>query len=653
MWKKIRNRHFLLFDAFLLSLAAYVSFVLRLDRLALGNHFPVVIIFGSLALIILLLVFRSMGIYSRYWQYASVDELLLLIGAVTAGTLLATVSTFLLDFILQAEWNLPRSIPFIYLLLALTVTAGPRMMIRTLALYERRGRAMLPMRRMLIMGAGDAGEMIAREMQKNAHLGMLPVGFVDDDPRKHGMHIHGIPVLGNRSEIPRLAAQQEARQVVIAMPAAPGKTIREIVAICEQARVDTKIMPGIYELLGGQASINQLRDVDIEDLLRREAVQTDTTAVRALLKGKRVLITGGGGSIGGELCRQVLQSQPAEIILLGHGENSLFAMQHELHRLRTDADIKITPIVADVRFAGRIQTIFRAHRPDIVFHAAAHKHVPLMELNPVEAITNNVRGTQNVLHAAIAANVPHFVMISTDKAVNPTSVMGASKRAAELLVHQAAKQTGKPYVTVRFGNVLGSRGSVVLTFKQQIANGGPVTVTHPEMKRFFMTIPEAVQLVLQAATIGHGGEVFVLDMGEPMKIVDLARDLIELSGLEVGRDIDIVFTGMRPGEKLFEELFIPGENYRRTQHEKIFLAANASSFVLPDLDEMVDALVGAAEREDETAVYRGLQNLIPEFEPVQHSVVGNGKRTYPPLNNTDLPSITPNQLPTPSYPASR
>ncbi len=649
MWKKIRNRHFLLLDLALLPLAAYLSFVLRLERFQIGIHGFSAVLFALVVLAALMVIFGVAGIYTRYWQYASIDELLLLTGAVTSAVLGASALFYLIDFFFQVTWNLPRSIPFIFLLLALAVTAGPRLAVRTLARYERRGRAMQPMKRVLIVGAGDAGEMMVREMLKSPHTGMLPVGFVDDDASKHGVRIHGVPVLGGRHEISRLVAQQEVRQVVIAMPAAPGKTIRDIVAICERARVETKIMPGIYELLGGQVSVSQLRNVDIEDLLRREAVQTDTTAVRAMLKGKRVLITGSGGSIGSELCRQVLQCQPAEMVLLGHGENSIFAIYHEL--LRFAGEVKLTPVIADVRFSHRLQALFKQHRPEVVFHAAAHKHVPLMEMNPSEAITNNVLGTRNLLAAAQAVDVQQFVMISTDKAVNPTSVMGASKRTAELLVHQAAEATGKPYVAVRFGNVLGSRGSVVLTFKQQIAAGGPVTVTHPEMQRYFMTIPEAVQLVLQAATLGRGGEVFVLDMGEPVKIVDLARDLIELSGLELGRDIDIAFTGMRPGEKLFEELFVSGEDYRRTPHEKIFLAANASSFVLPDLTETVDGLVAAAERGDETAVYRSLQNLIPEFTPVQESVTGNGKRLQP-LAVTEGMSLTPPPLSHPGYSGS-
>jgi FlaA1/EpsC-like NDP-sugar epimerase len=331
-----------------------------------------------------------------------------------------------------------------------------------------------------------------------------------------------------------------------------------------------------------------------------------------MIYNQKVLVTGAGGSIGSELCRQLLSFRPAALILVGHGENSIFTIYHEL--LPFAGSTELIPLIADVRFPQRLQVIFETYRPDMVYHAAAHKHVPLMEHNPCEAITNNVIGTRNVLQAAQAVQVKRFVMISTDKAVNPTSIMGASKRTAEFLVHQAAAQSGRAYVAVRFGNVLGSRGSVVLTFKQQIAQGGPVTVTHPDITRFFMTIPEAVQLVLQASVIGQGGEVFVLDMGEPIKIVDLAKDLIELSGLKVGQDIEIQFTGLRPGEKLYEELFIPGENYHRTQHEKIFIAENASHFVPENINEKIQTLWQIAEIGDRPALIHQLQQLIPELK---------------------------------------
>jgi FlaA1/EpsC-like NDP-sugar epimerase len=414
--------------------------------------------------------------------------------------------------------------------------------------------------------------------------------------------------------------------VIIAIPTAPGREVRDIVTICEKADVPTKIMPGLYEMLGGTVSVNQLRNVQIEDLLRREPVQTDTEAVRLLIAGKRVLVTGGGGSIGSELCRQILRFGPSDLLVLGHGENSIFEicaqLNHQLGVSRQAQDGKfrtaprIHPIIADIRFPDRIRAVFERYQPEIVFHAAAHKHVPLMEGNPTEAISNNVLGTRNLLDAAVVTGVERFVMISTDKAVRPKSMMGASKRVAELLVHQTAWEIGRPYVAVRFGNVLGSRGSVLQTFKQQIAAGGPITITHPEMKRFFMTIPEAVQLVLQAAVLGKGGEVFMLDMGEPVKIVNLAEDLIELSGLEVGHDVEIVFTGVRPGEKLFEELFIPGESYRRTEHQKIFVIESAAGTILPSqLNQVVARLEVAAYGNNAADLTEGLQQLLPDFRP--------------------------------------
>jgi FlaA1/EpsC-like NDP-sugar epimerase len=612
------------------------------------------------------------GVYARYWPYASVEELLLLLGSITFSALLAGALSFLILRVFGDQpvaSMLPRSVPLIFLMLALLVTAAPRLATRVLfgSLRQRFSRALrldrasgMPSRKdtlhaslatrtpILIMGAGDAGALILRELQKNPHLGMDPVGFLDDDLGKHDVRIHGVPVLGGRHDIPRLVRSHRIQQVIIAMPTAPGKDMREIVRICEQAGVQTKLMPGIYELIDGTVSVNQLRNVQIEDLLRRDPVQTDVAAVSQLIRGKRVLVTGGGGSIGSELCRQVLRFAPAELTLLGHGENSIFEVHNELLRISPH----VRAVIADIRFPDRVDALIEAHKPDIIFHAAAHKHVPLMELNPCEAITNNVLGTRNLLNAAAMADVECFVMISTDKAVNPSSIMGASKRVAELLVHQAAHNLRPPresngcnpagspiagipfrndnasngvnglsavpcrrYCAVRFGNVLGSRGSIIPIFKQQIAAGGPITITHPEMARYFMTIPEAVQLVLQAAVLGQGGEVFVLDMGEPVKIVDLAQDLIKLSGLEIGRDIDIVFTGARPGEKLFEELFLPDEIYQRTRHEKVFIAGNASSFVPPHLDDSITALIDAALLNNTVAIVAGLKHLVPEFQP--------------------------------------
>jgi FlaA1/EpsC-like NDP-sugar epimerase len=607
-----RNRHFLVLDALFLCLTPLLALVLRLDRFTISpSYVNSILVYTALALVIRLAVFHFFGLYRRFWRYASIDDMVQIITAVLLST--ALIIAIVIPLLVVIPLSLPRSLYFIDALLVLMLVGGSRFLVR-LSAQRKRLKPNGKTRHALIVGAGDAGSLLLREIQNNPQLNLIPIGFVDDDPRKRHLQIHGLPVLGGQADLPTILSEYGVQQVIIAMPTAPGSTIRTIATTCEKMGVQTKTLPGIYELVDGNVTVNQLRKVQIEDLLRREPVQTEIAAVQELLTGRRVLITGGGGSIGSELCRQVLRCQPAELVLLGHGENSIFEIHNELQWLN-QGEVKLTAVIADTRFPDHIMTLLQQHKPEIVFHAAAHKHVPLMEQNPAEAITNNVLGTRNLLRAAVATGVAHFVMISTDKAVNPTSVMGASKRAAELLVHQAARQSGRPYVAVRFGNVLGSRGSVVLTFQKQIAAGGPVTVTDPEMTRFFMTIPEAVQLVLQAAVLGRGGQVFVLDMGQPVKILDLARDLIELSGLKVGQDIAIEFSGLRPGEKLYEELFIPGEQYERTAHQKIFIAANASAFVPADLDESLKILEAAANRQDGLAIRRGLQALIPEYTP--------------------------------------
>lgn len=632
---RLRNRHFLLLDALILCVTPTLSLMLRVEGAqALETYALPLLLYTAFALVIRLAIFRSLGLYSRYWRYASVDEMIQIVTAVLISTMVIVgvffgvrIPALGICSALEPACTLPRSIPFIDAMLVLLAVGAIRFSVRAAALHTQRGRSGRTLQRVLIVGAGEAGTMIAREMNANPQVGLDPIGFVDDDLHKHGTRIRSLPVLGDRNALPYLVEQHKIDQVIIAMPTAPGKAIREVLAICERAGIPAKTMPGMYELLGGQVSVSQLRNIEIEDLLRRDPVATDSVAVQDLLQGRCVLITGGGGSIGGELCRQILRFQPSKLVIVGHGENSVFEIQQELRRTYSPVAAgnpkrqwqrpqpEIACVIGDIRFAERLRSIFEQHRPQIVFHAAAHKHLPLMEENPSEAITNNVLGTRNVLDASLACDVERFVLISTDKAVNPTSIMGASKRVAELLVHQAAERSRRPYAAVRFGNVLGSRGSVVLTFKQQIAAGGPVTVTDPQMTRFFMTIPEAVQLVLQAAVLGQGGEAFVLDMGEPVRIVDLARDLISLSGLQEGRDIDIVFSGLRPGEKLFEELFVAGEDYQRTAHQKIFIASNASRLAHDGLDRSIEALITAAMNDDEAAIRCGLQSLIPEFRP--------------------------------------
>jgi FlaA1/EpsC-like NDP-sugar epimerase len=446
---------------------------------------------------------------------------------------------------------------------------------------------------------------------------MQPVGFVDDDPKKIGTVIHGLRVLGPIDAIPRMVKEFNVGEVIIAIPSASGKVIRNIVTHCQAAQVASRTIPGLYEILSGSVKVAELRKVEIEDLLRREPVRIEMDEVAQMLTGKRVLVTGAGGSIGSELCRQMLRFKPAELTLLGHGENSLFDQEINLLKVRqrvgaTETEIRV--VISDVRDQQRINQVFQRYQPEILFHTAAHKHVPLMEENPEEAVTNNVWGTWVVVNEALRVGVERFAFISTDKAVNPVNIMGMTKRVGELIVHQVAKESGRPYVVVRFGNVLGSRGSVVSVFQEQIAEGGPVTITHPEATRFFMTIPEAVQLVLQAATMGKGGEVFVLDMGEPVKIVDLVRDMIELSGYEVGVDMDIVYTGLRPGDKLSEELFTHSEQAGHTSHEKIWVAEGGKWLAEDSFIERVTELIELSKAGDQTQIRQKLSDLITRFE---------------------------------------
>jgi FlaA1/EpsC-like NDP-sugar epimerase len=559
---------------------------------------------------IALAVFVFAGLYRRIWSYASVAE----VERIIVGVSIAAVSSTLIGLVLLPATGLtpgrvPVSVIALDALLAGALIVAPRLFFRIRTWHGRRRRRDDDMRA-IIVGAGAAGQMIAKELLTNPQLGMYPVAFVDDDERKNKLRLHEIPVVGSIADIGRVAHDHDAGAVVIAIPSAPGSVIRRIVRAAADAGLKTRTLPPLSDVLSGRASPSSLRDVQIEDLLRREPIRTDLAAVRNLSKGRTVLVTGAGGSIGSELCRQLARLEPARLIILGHGENSIFDIQAEL--LTTYPKLNVMPVIADVRDQKRMHAIFDDCRPYAVFHAAAHKHVPLMEENVVDAITNNVHGTTNVVNAAIDAGVEHFVLISTDKAVRPTSIMGATKRLAERVVQHAAAAHGRNFVSVRFGNVLGSRGSVVPTFFRQIRAGGPVLVTHPDMRRYFMTIPESVQLVLQAGTLGLGGEVFVLDMGEPVKIVDLASDLIRLCGYEPGKDIDIQFTGIRPGEKLYEEMFFHEENALPTNHPKLLRAKKAG---IPDgLMRRIERLVVATDTSDASELREMLVALVPDFQ---------------------------------------
>ena len=624
---KLRNRHFLIFDVIVfLMTPLLVLLLLRLDE-----NLPIATYLSELAIATLLFLtvklggFWSFGFYRRYWRYASIEELTYIAKVIVAVVVVQILTFNVIQHIPAfALAKLPQSLPFIDGLLSCIFIGALRFSVPVGERVSQRYAGHKPWERVLVVGAGSAGVSLVKEMQINPHLGFHPVAFIDDDPGKINVHIRGIPVVGDRGKIPDVVKSLHIHKVIIAMPTVAGRVIREIVNICQATGTQTSTLPGIHEILNGRVRVESIRDVRIEDLLRREPVQIEIERVSQFLLGKKVLITGAGGSIGSELCRQIFKCHPQEMILIGHGENSVFNIQQELDQLvqvlKHDGKAqgytpRLSTFIADIRFRDRLKHAFERFQPEVIFHAAAHKHVPLMELNPPEAITNNVVGTKNLVELALEYDVKHFVMISTDKAVNPTNVMGASKRVAEMLVLQAAQKSGKPYVVVRFGNVLGSRGSVVPTFKKQIAAGGPVTVTHPDICRYFMTIPEAVQLVLQTSVLGRSGEVLMLNMGEPVKIVDLAEELIRLSGYEVNKDIDIVFTGLRPGEKLFEELFIDGEDYEPTQHEKLLVVKNASRMVPENLADTVEALCTAAARNDVNWILFLLEQVVLGYRP--------------------------------------
>lgn len=587
-----RNRHILACDIALLVSAPFLLYALRFEGGEWGaEHVRTAVVFTVLALPVRIGIAHAFGLYKRLWKFAGVPELERLVAAgSTSGVATFILGVWALPLSGIVQQRVPLSLAFSDAVLTTALFALPRLLTRYFSWRRSLWRAGAAPKRILIAGAGAAGEMVAKELLRNPELGMLPMGFVDDDTHKHGLHLAGFPVLGGLEDIAELTVRYDAQEVLIAMPRAPGTVIRKVVRAAYEAQLPTRTIPGLTDILANRVNVTAFREVRIEDLLRRSPVQTAMQEVTSIVKGHRVLITGAGGSIGSELARQLADLQPSRLLLLGHGENSIFEIHQELQRSFPDLDI--APMIADIRERARMMEIFGAFSPDVVFHAAAHKHVPLMEGNAAEAVSNNVAGTQNVIDAAVAAGVSRLVLISTDKAVRPSSVMGATKRVAELIVQRSALETGRAFVSVRFGNVLGSRGSVVPIFLRQIREGGPVFVTHPEMRRYFMTIPEAVQLVLQACALGQGADLFMLDMGEPVRIVDLASDLIRLSSLREGDDIRIEFTGMRPGEKLYEEMFFSHEQAEPTRHPKILRARNGefNSWQGPLIAQLLDVL---------------------------------------------------------------
>ncbi|MHB8182978.1 MAG: polysaccharide biosynthesis protein [Candidatus Desulforudaceae bacterium] len=571
MVKRLRLPLLMMVDTTLILSALFLAYCLRFQVWFVPSAYRVEFLeLGLLYVGVFVGIFYLLRLYHRIWAYSSTNELVAIIQGVIAGSLIVVTVAVMVGI------DFPRSIPILMWAFGILFIGGSRFGWR---LYrEQVGRKLKQndnghqngvAHNSLIVGAGAAGSLVAKELMNNG-VGVKPIGFVDDDPNKRNLQLMGLPVLGNRQEIPRLVKEYRVKEVIIAMPSMPGEAIREIVQICRAAGVRTMILPGVYQLISGEVSVNKIRPVQVEDILRREPVRVDLAQIANYLRGKVVLVTGAGGSIGSELCRQIATLQPQSLILLDNYENTTNDLFVELRD--ADSGLSIRVEIADIREQVRIDAVFQQYRPDVVFHAAAHKHVPLMEYSPTEAIRTNVFGTRKVAQAALNAGVDTFILISTDKAVNPTSVMGATKRLAEVLIQHMNGRGATRFAAVRFGNVLDSDGSVVPLFKRQIEAGGPVTVTHPEMTRYFMTILEAVQLVIQAGAMAEGGEVFVLDMGEPVKILDLATDLIRLSGLEPGKDIQVNFIGVRPGEKLYEELLTAEEGTNATRHRRIFTA---------------------------------------------------------------------------------
>ena len=579
--------------------------------------------------IIKLIVFGLFKQYRGWWRYVGISDLTGILRASIVSTFIIVALWFAvvlnIDAVRKHTQNIADTAQAIFMLDMFTTVlllAGLRMLIR---LYYEEFRTVESgrLKRLLIIGAGNAGEALLREIHRMPVVQYEVIGFIDDDPLKQGIDIHGIPVLDTVEHLPKICKERNIDEIAIAIPSATHQQLRRVIQICEGTKIRFRTVPSITDIASGKFRVSQIRDVDINDLLGREAIQLDLDSIEAFTKDKVILVTGAGGSIGSEMCRQICNFNPKLLLLVEQAENPLFHIERELRSRFPQVAMKA--IICDITDKTRIEEIFEKYKPRIVIHAAAHKHVPLMELNPGEAIKNNIIGTKTVADTADRYGSTNFVMISTDKAVNPTSIMGSTKRIAEMYTQDLNKTSKTHFVTVRFGNVLGSEGSVVPIFEKQIAQGGPVTVTHPEMKRYFMTIPEASQLVLQAATMGKGGEIFVLDMGEPVKIVDLAKELITLSGFRPGEDIEIVFTGIRPGEKLFEELSIKGEDMLPTRHPKIGIWKNLPK----DRNKLyagINDLVELAKTQDHSKIVSKIKELVPGYiGNNNHSEISGGK----------------------------
>ena len=594
----------LIVDVITIIGVALISLLIRFDGYITSHYLHQMIDALPIMVISYIVMLLSMHLYTRIWRYAGMREMVAVLIATTLGAGLFYTGMYVFDK------SLPKSIYLISWILSTGVIGIGRMVLHYIAMrYGGKQSTDADMVNTLIIGAGDAGATIAREIERYHKRSRKVIGFIDDDESKFNRLMGGVRILGNRHDIPSIVKENKVKEIIIAMPSVTRNEIRNIMEICSPLKCKVNTLPGMYQLLDDEVLVSHLHPVSIEDLLERDEVRLDMDVVEHYIRDKVVLVTGAGGSIGSEICRQIMRVGPKQLLLLGHGENSIYLINQELKNIYKDGPI--IPIIADIRDKQQLDQIFTQYNPQVVFHAAAHKHVPLMEIQPMAAVLNNIYGTRNVADVAGRHGVERFVMISTDKAVNPTSVMGATKRVAEKVIISMNDTYDTKYITVRFGNVLGSRGSVIPLFKKQIEAGGPVTVTDPEMTRYFMTIPEASQLVLQAGAMGKGGEVFLLDMGEPVKIIDLARNMIRLSGLEPDKDIHIKITGLRPGEKKYEELLTSEEGTNRTNHTKIFEAALDTV----DRDWLIEKISTFDSCETDMDVIGVLQDIIPTYTP--------------------------------------
>ena len=605
----IRRIFLIIMDSCLISLASFLALALRfdlqistIDPIFLSNMLETL----PIQIIATLIIFGVFRIYSSLWQYASAQELLNIVSAGFASMLAQLLTMVML------QKGMPRSYYFIYYFLLVVFVGGTRILYRFVRMKKGDIKKLFQKRtgkRVMIVGAGEAGTALIREIQMSERLNYQICCAVDDDAQKHGKYIRGVQVLGGRNDIVRLAEKFKVDKILIAMPRVSAKEVKPIIEICQQTECEIQKVAGIYQMINGEVNVSQLKKVEIEDLLGREPVHMDLNKILEYVQNRVVVVTGGSGSIGSEICRQIATKGPKKLLSIDIYENTSYTLQQELTRKYPELDFEV--LIASVRDENRIRDIFRKYRPEIIFHAAAHKHVPLMEVSPNEAIKNNVLGTYNVVKLADEFGVKRFIQISTDKAVNPTNIMGASKRICEMIIQSYNKRSKTEYVAVRFGNVLGSNGSVIPLFRKQIEEGGPLTVTHPEIIRYFMTIPEAVSLVLMAGAYAKGGEIFVLDMGEPVKILDLAKNMIRLAGLKEGEDIDIVFSGLRPGEKLYEELLMDEEGMKPTENSLIFIG-HPIEFDEDNLYRQLDRM--REESGKETADMRAMvKEIVPTY----------------------------------------